>query len=120
MIWPARRRLPPIQGSMGRALTARSWSWGVGLGAIVVLLVRRSMARRLGALGPQVVHCPASGALDGEDCEGALTQFSAAAAASDFVHCKPITLVVILLGSVRSRESGGGWPAWRPVLRVGG
>ena len=57
------------------------------------LRVRRSAARWWGALGPQGIECPAAGAFDGQGREDALSEFAAAGAASDFIHCKPVSTV---------------------------
>lgn len=51
------------------------------------------MAFGKGALGAQLIECSTTGAFDGEADVFALGQFAAAAAAPNFIHCKPVSTV---------------------------
>src|SRR5450830_1269379 len=86
----ARRRLPPIQGTMGDAAGRPPSSFFISLKSrtgIVILRVRggcRSVAFWAGALGPEDVQGPAARALDVQSNKNCHCQLLAAVTTSDF------------------------------------
>jgi hypothetical protein len=73
-----KRRLPPIQGTIGFVIYLSFWP-SVGL--------------LWGALGAQLIEGPTAGALDGQADVLAFGQFAAAVAAAYFSHCKPVSTI---------------------------